>query len=132
MVNGDSELIRDFVNTRDVLEDVDVLATPAALAAWCASHELVPGPSPATAGDLRQALELREALRQLLLGNNGIEIDPPPRSRFSIASPAVRVSAFAVARRRSHSFRPPRGSRARSEASLRVSTTRWPTGRGRG
>ena len=74
-MSGGTELIRDFVNTRDILDDVDVLATPAALAEWCVSRYLVPDASVATAGDLRQALELREALRQLLLGNNGIEIN---------------------------------------------------------
>lgn len=74
MVNN-SELIKDFINTRDLLDDEEALATPPALASWCAARGLVTPGARATATDLRRALELREALRALLLANNGVEVD---------------------------------------------------------
>ena len=70
-----NDLIRDFVNTRDILDGGEALATPGELAEWCAAQGLVTGPVRATAADLRHAIELREALRQLLLANNGVEVD---------------------------------------------------------
>ncbi len=35
-----TELIRDFVNTRDLLDGIEELATPAALAIWLGVHAL--------------------------------------------------------------------------------------------
>jgi len=66
---GDLELIRAFVNTRDVESGRDDLATPAALGAWLAAHGLRAGG--ARPADLRRAVALREALRAVLLANNG-------------------------------------------------------------
>jgi predicted RNA-binding Zn ribbon-like protein len=70
-----SELIRDFVNTRDLLDHEEHLATPDELVRWLASKGLVPGRSRATATELEQARELREGLRALLLANNDVEVD---------------------------------------------------------
>ena len=70
-----TDLIRDFVNTKEILDGGEALATPAELAGWCAAQGLVTGQARATAADLRHATELREALRQLLLANNGVEVD---------------------------------------------------------
>jgi predicted RNA-binding Zn ribbon-like protein len=72
---SDAELIRDFVNTRDILDGGEVLASPAALSDWCVARGLVDGEFSASSGDLRKATELREALRQLLLANTGVEVD---------------------------------------------------------
>jgi predicted RNA-binding Zn ribbon-like protein len=72
---GSTDLIRDFVNTRDLLEAGEALATPAELAAWCVEHGLAEPTARATAADLRRAIELREALRRLLRANNGVEVD---------------------------------------------------------
>lgn len=68
-----TELVRDFVNTRDLLDGIEELGTPAALATWFAAHGL--GKVDATDGELAHALELREALRRLLLANTGLEVD---------------------------------------------------------
>ena len=73
-----TELIRDFVNTRDLLDDGEAFTTPGALAEWCASQGLTEGPVEASAADLRHAIELREALRQLLLANTGLEVEAVP------------------------------------------------------
>jgi len=70
----DSQLICDFVNTlhKDPAGDEELLRTPAALSSWLAEHGLA-APRRATAADLARAVELREALRRLLLANNGVE-----------------------------------------------------------
>src|ERR1700722_12698882 len=76
MVNS-SELIKDFVNTLhkdpQLAADEEELATPGDLVAWLGVRGLpVDG---ATAHDLGRACELREALRTLLLANNGEDVD---------------------------------------------------------
>jgi len=72
---SDTELIRDFVNTREILDGVEMLSSPADLSGWLETNGLLREPVTATAADLRQALQLREALRQILLANTGLEID---------------------------------------------------------
>jgi predicted RNA-binding Zn ribbon-like protein len=67
---GELELIRDFVNTFDLEDGEERLRTGEDLAAWMASHGLEAAPTPGDA-DLRRAIEFREALRSLLLANNG-------------------------------------------------------------
>jgi len=75
-MDSSNELIRDFVNTVhfDPEGDEESLTSPAALAEWLAARGLLAG-GRATAADLARAIELREAFRQLLLGNNGEEVD---------------------------------------------------------
>ena len=70
-----TELVRDFVNTRELLETSEELGSPAALAGWLAANGLAAGRLSASEGDLGRAVELREALRQLLLGNTGVAVD---------------------------------------------------------
>jgi predicted RNA-binding Zn ribbon-like protein len=70
---GRLEVVRGFVNTQDVEDGIEELATPAALRAWLRDHGLpdVPGAGPR---DLERITALREALRKLLLANNhGVE-----------------------------------------------------------
>ena len=70
-----TELIRDFVNTRDLLDEKEALASPGELVSWLDERKLTRGAVSATAADLRRATELREALRQLLLEHTGVEVD---------------------------------------------------------
>ncbi|RKS74908.1 putative RNA-binding Zn ribbon-like protein [Actinomadura pelletieri DSM 43383] len=56
-------LLRDFVNTLNVEEGADELATPAALAGWLAGRRLAPAGATATDLDLATAITLREGLR---------------------------------------------------------------------
>lgn len=72
---SDAELIRDFVNTKDFLENEEGLAGPAELDVWLREAGLFRGGERATPADVARALELREALRQILLANTGVEID---------------------------------------------------------
>jgi predicted RNA-binding Zn ribbon-like protein len=69
------ELVRLFVNTLDVEQQAESLADPGDLAAWLAEHGLAPAGTVTQATDLAEAVALREALRTLLLANNGVEAD---------------------------------------------------------
>jgi predicted RNA-binding Zn ribbon-like protein len=69
-------LVQAFVNTLDIENGIEELHEPAALddvldriGAWGGT------PVACTEDDLRRALELREALRCLLLANNGLPVD---------------------------------------------------------
>jgi predicted RNA-binding Zn ribbon-like protein len=84
----DTELVRDFVNTRDLLDQGEELGTPEELAAWLQGYGLLRGEAAAAPADLRRALELREALRQLLLGNTGVEIEL--EASFAVVDRAAR------------------------------------------
>jgi predicted RNA-binding Zn ribbon-like protein len=68
---GDLELVRAFVNTIDIEQGAERLSSAAALAGWLADNGLVRGGVNATRADLVRAIELREALRALLLSHNG-------------------------------------------------------------
>ncbi len=87
---SDTELIRDFVNTRELLENVEELASPAALETWLQAHELLRERVAATPAELRQALKLREALRQILLANTGLEIDT--HEHFEVVDEVARTA----------------------------------------
>ena len=67
------ELLRDFVNTLDVETGDDAIAGPRALAAWLAEQGLAGEPRASVAG-VRRAAELREALREHLLANDGARL----------------------------------------------------------
>jgi predicted RNA-binding Zn ribbon-like protein len=67
-------LVRDFVNTLDVEETTDELASPAAFAAWCERHGLVPPGTHVTRGELAAAIQVRDALRRALLAHSGYPI----------------------------------------------------------
>lgn len=87
------DLLIDFVNTRDVEEGSDEIAAPAQLGGWIAEHtgESLPELKEA---DVQRLQRLREALRSLMLANNGApvseeDIEPvreaADRSRFRLA-----------------------------------------------
>ena len=69
------ELIRDFVNTRDLEPERDEISEPRALAAWLSEQGLLPTGARATRAHVDRAVELREALRTLLLAHNEEGID---------------------------------------------------------
>lgn len=71
---GGLENVRLFVNTRNVESGEDGLATPSDLATWLTGRGLPSGP--VTEEDRAVAVELREAIRQLLLGNDGGTLAP--------------------------------------------------------
>jgi predicted RNA-binding Zn ribbon-like protein len=73
---GGLELIRGFLNTLDIDDGIEALDSPEALAAWLAEHELLDPRARLDRADLERAVEVREALRKLLLANNGAPLDP--------------------------------------------------------
>lgn len=66
---GRLEVVRRFVNTRDVEDGIEELDTPEATATWLQSQGL-PGPDRVSRAQLRRLTALREALRALMLANN--------------------------------------------------------------
>jgi predicted RNA-binding Zn ribbon-like protein len=70
------DLVIDFVNTLDVDADQDELHSKGALDAWLAGRSLTGYPPPPSSdADHRHAIALREALRELMLANNGLVAD---------------------------------------------------------
>ena len=75
---GRLETVRAFVNTLDIDDAIEELATPADLGRWLAEHELLGGAGAVDAGDedVRHAVRLREALRAHLVAHHGDPLDP--------------------------------------------------------
>jgi predicted RNA-binding Zn ribbon-like protein len=69
------ELIRDFVNTRELDPARDEISEPRLLSAWLSERGLLPEGAKATRAHVERAVELREALRTLLLAHNDEGID---------------------------------------------------------
>jgi predicted RNA-binding Zn ribbon-like protein len=63
------QLVIDFVNTRDIDLDSEALASPQALSTWLADHGLAAPPADRRA--LTASVDVREALRAVLLSHNG-------------------------------------------------------------
>ncbi len=72
---GELEHIRLLVNTYDLETHEESIGDPGALSAWLAERGLSTSHEPLTDADVRQAHSLREALRKLLLANNGAPLD---------------------------------------------------------
>src|SRR5436305_1199960 len=73
---GELEVLRRFVNTHEIDERTDSIATPEALRDWLAERGLLARTERLDEDDVRQARSVREAIRALLLANNGFELDP--------------------------------------------------------
>jgi predicted RNA-binding Zn ribbon-like protein len=82
---GELELIRRFVNTRDIEEGSDELDSPDSLLTWFAGMDLL-DEATADEKDLERALALREGIRDLLLANNGEEIETVSISELNRAA----------------------------------------------
>lgn len=81
------EHVRAFVNTIDIEQDSEQLVDPTALAGWLVEHGLAPERLRATRTDLARALELREALRAVLLAHN--DGGPEPAEALEALDDAV-------------------------------------------
>ncbi len=86
---GDLELVRQFVNTRDIEEGRDELDSPNALLTWFAGVDLLDDEAAADEKDLERALTLREGIRALLLANNGEEIEAVRMRELNRATESV-------------------------------------------
>ena len=68
---GELVIVQGLVNTLDVETGTDEIGTAESLKAWLVRHGLLPSKAELSSKDLQTALTLREALRFLLLANNG-------------------------------------------------------------
>lgn len=97
---GRLETVRRYVNTLDIELGTDALTTPAELAAWLRSAELLPG-SAVAAGPaaVAHAVAVREALREALAANHGG--DPIPAEALTVLNETAaraRLTATLTAR----------------------------------
>lgn len=65
------DLIQDFVNSWDREGGIESFASPSDLAKWLRRRDLISSRDAVTGRDVRDAIELREAIRALLLEHNG-------------------------------------------------------------
>jgi predicted RNA-binding Zn ribbon-like protein len=107
---GPLETVRAFVNTLDIDDGVESLASPQELDAWLAEHGLLGDAEDdgdaeaaardgrdvrdvrATAADLRRAIELREALRAHLVAHHGEPLAPGAAATLDAASRRGRLT----------------------------------------
>jgi predicted RNA-binding Zn ribbon-like protein len=73
---GELEVLRNFVNTYDLMEKTDAIDTPESLRDWLAARGLIARTERLDQDEVRQARSVREAIRSLLLANNGFDVDP--------------------------------------------------------
>jgi predicted RNA-binding Zn ribbon-like protein len=83
---GRLELVRAFVNTRDVDAGTDALGSADELRSWLRERELLGG-SAVTASDLANAVALREAIREILLAHT--ERHPVPGEAANVLDEAA-------------------------------------------
>jgi predicted RNA-binding Zn ribbon-like protein len=95
-IPAELELVMAFVNTLDTEPAEEQLATPADLAAWLEGRGLLEaGAEPPGEDDLALVVEFREAVRALLLANNGEPLDPAvPATLNRIAARAALRASF--------------------------------------
>ena len=86
---GDLRLVQDFVNTLDRENGVELFDGPEGLDAWLAHRGLDRGDR--TRADVQRALELREALRAILLANHG---GPDPGEAFDTLAAFARAAGL--------------------------------------
>jgi predicted RNA-binding Zn ribbon-like protein len=89
---GDLEIVRRLVNTFDAETGQEDLGSPAELSAWLEEIGLAQG-AEASAAELARFVEAREALRSLLLANNGATLsgDASERLNAALAGTAAEV-----------------------------------------
>jgi len=87
-----AELIADFVNTNDLEKaDGEKLSNADALGTWLADHELLPAGASVSDDDLTRALRVREAIRKLLLANNGAPLETDAVTALNSAADESRL-----------------------------------------
>jgi predicted RNA-binding Zn ribbon-like protein len=75
------DLIRDYVNTFDLETGIDSIASPEELATWFSEQGLVDDLVEPSDQEVVAARAVREAIRQLLLENNGVAGDAAAASK---------------------------------------------------
>ena len=75
------DLVRDYVNTFDFETGIDQISSPDELAVWLSEQGLVDDLVEPDEQEHADALAVREAIRELLLANNGAEPDTDSASK---------------------------------------------------
>jgi predicted RNA-binding Zn ribbon-like protein len=75
------DLVRDYVNTFDIETGIDTISSPDDLAVWFSEQGLVDDLVEPTDEEHEDALAVREAIRELLLANNGVDADADAASK---------------------------------------------------
>jgi predicted RNA-binding Zn ribbon-like protein len=88
---GDLNHIRRFVNTLDLDDKSDQIADPETLRDWFAERGLIDDRVELSPADVRQAHSVREALRKLLLANNGDPLDPSAVETLNAAAKSAEL-----------------------------------------
>jgi len=88
----DLAVIEAFVNTVDLEDGDEALSIPAELADWLREHGLAEPGEAFSYEDLASAVAVREALRALLLANNGGELDPAAPATLTAAADRARLT----------------------------------------
>src|SRR5215467_4832380 len=89
---GRLRIVQAFVNTNDIEGGTDEFSTPNALASWFRTSGLVRSPVRVGMNDPARAVELREALRALLLANNAGKLDRRAQQVLDQAAIAARFT----------------------------------------
>ena len=89
---GRLELVRAFLNTRDVEGGTDEFAAPESMRAWLVDQGLLDGGARVAGEDREMALIVREGLRALALSSNGVDADPPRIAAFDAVTAELVVS----------------------------------------
>lgn len=87
------DLLLAFVNTNDLEDERDQLATPAQLGAWVAAHGGVAATPSVDARTHARALALREGLRALGRANNGETAEPERLAALHAATADLPLTA---------------------------------------
>jgi predicted RNA-binding Zn ribbon-like protein len=88
---GALALVQRFVNTLDIEGHREELGDPGRLTAWLAANGLLEVDEQLGLADLQRAVEVREALRALLLANAGMDLDPGAIGALNRAAGNVRL-----------------------------------------
>ncbi len=80
---GELIIVQGFVNTLDVEKNVDDIGTTQLLKSWLVRHGLLRPEAGVSPADHRTVLALREALRTLMLVNNGQKLPPTAVNRIN-------------------------------------------------
>lgn len=89
---GDLALVQAFINTVDLEDDLEAFSDPASLGIWLAHRDLIAPNLQITAADLARAIDLREALRALLIGNAGEPLEPSAVTTVNRAAEAAHLT----------------------------------------
>jgi predicted RNA-binding Zn ribbon-like protein len=89
---GELNHLRQLVNTLDLETHEDDLGDPQALATWLSERDLLTGDEPLTEADLEQARSVREALRKLMLANNGTPLEPGAADALNAAAKSAELA----------------------------------------